>query len=128
MQDFPDVEDALCEVLESVAPTGTATDEDFAIPIRVNRTGGGADRLGLQDAAIVTVTCFAEAREVSKALNRQVRQRLARARLLTTAAGLIDSVTETTAPLPLPGLNPDMRKVESTWTVVSRLQEIPTTP
>jgi len=122
---FPDVEDALCELLDILAPTGTATDEDFTIPIRVNRTGGQADRLGLQDAAIVTVTCFTETRSASQALNARVRMTLAGQADVPTAAGYIDSISEQVAPIPTFDPNPDERRVESVWTVVSRLQDVP---
>ena len=69
-QGFPNVEDALCEILEPLGGTGTATDEDFTHPIRFNRTGG--PMTPIQDNAIVEVTAFCETRAESVALTQQI--------------------------------------------------------
>ena len=125
MPGFPDVELALCEVLEAVAPTYTATEDELHPPVIViNRTGGGTDRLGVQDIAVVEVVCFGALRPDSVALNAAVRSTLSGARGIASAAGFIDKITETTAPIAFPDLNADVRRVVSTWTVTSRLQEI----
>jgi len=120
---FPDIEAALIEILSTVAAAGTATDENLAIPIRVNRTGGPTRPW--QDEAIVEVTCFCATRPEAVALNRQVLTVLLDLRGVQTTAGLIDKISNYVSPLPLPDLNPDTRKVSSTWTVVSRLQDVP---
>lgn len=127
MKGFPDVEDAIIEVLDDLGPAGTSTAPDLdEFPIRVNRVSpGGVDRLGLFDAATVRVIAFAETREQSKALNSAIRTRLAARRLVATSAGVLDSIDEDTAPLPEFDPNPDARKVVSRWTVRARLQELP---
>jgi hypothetical protein len=122
---FPDPEDALLALLEDIAPTVTATSDLDGPTIQVNRTGGGADRLGLQDSAIVEVATYAATRPESQALTRLVRERLSGLRGVQTTAGFIDSISEFSAPIPIPDLNPDVRRVPSTWTVVSRLQPLP---
>lgn len=122
---FPDVEDALLELLGDLAETVTAVDDLDEPVIQVNRTGGGADRLGLQDSAIVEVATYAVTRPDSQALTAQVRQRLSGLRGVLTSAGFVDSISEFAAPVPIPDLNPDVRRVPSTWTVVSRLQDLP---
>lgn len=123
---FPDVELALCDLLEHLAPTVTATDEELVPPvIQVARTGGGSDRPGLQDSALVEITCFAATRPASAGLNTQVRAELAGAYGVPTAHGFLDRIGEFTAPVQIPDPNQDIRKVPSTWTVVSRLQQLP---
>jgi hypothetical protein len=123
---FPDVELALCELLADIATTVTATDAEIVPPvIQVNRTGGGADRLGLQDAAIVEVQCFGGDRPASTVLNNAVRTALSGARAVTTSVGFIDRIVESTAPIPIPYPDQDLRRVISTWTVTSRLQQLP---
>lgn len=122
---FVDVEDALLELLDDIGRTVTAVDDLEQPTIQVNRTGGGADRLGLQDSAIVEVVTFAATRPASQALTKQVRDRLSGLRGVQTSFGFIDSIAEFTAPVPIPDLNPDIRRVPSTWTVVSRLQDLP---
>lgn len=122
---FPDPEDALLELLEDIATTVTAVDELDQSVIQVNRTGGGANRLGLQDSAIVEVATYADTRPASQALTKQVRARLSGLRGVQTRAGFIDSISEFSAPVPIPDPNPDIRRVPSTWTVVSRLQPLP---
>jgi hypothetical protein len=123
MEGFPDVEAALCEILAPLGQTGTAFDPTLNIRIRVNRTGGAAKQT--QDDAVVEVTCLADTRPASAALNQRVRGLLIGIRGRQTEAGLIDKVAETTAPIPLPTFNEDVRQVSSTWTVTSRLQEVP---
>lgn len=131
MQGFPDVELALMEILQPLGNTGTAFDEALTVRIRVNRTGGGADRLGIEDAAVVTVTSLVPkdtvpaSRAASTELNQRIRSTLSQLRGVATTVGFIDKIAETSSPVPLPDFNPDARRVESTWTVTSRLQELP---
>jgi hypothetical protein len=121
---FPDVELAVAEILGDLGENvGTTFDPDLDVRIRVNRTGGAASRT--QDHAIVEVTCLKETRPESAALNQQVRSRLIGVRGYDTTAGFIDKISETTAPIPLPYFNEDVRQVSSVWTVTSRLQQIP---
>jgi hypothetical protein len=127
-EDFPDAEDALLELLEDIALTVTATNEDLEelMPvIAVERTGGAPNRQGWEDHAVVEVTCFARTRPESKALNAQVFSRLNAARQVQTSVGLIDKITASIAPRQVPYENLDVRMVPSTWDVVSRMQELP---
>jgi hypothetical protein len=126
MEGFPDVELAVMEILSPLGNTGTGTDEDFDIPIRVNRTGGPVRPW--EDNATVEVTCFCRTRPESAELNKQVVATLNDLRGVQTTAGLIDKISNFVAPFQVPDLNPDIRKVPSTWTVTSRLQELPTQP
>jgi len=131
MEGFPDVELALMEILTPLGKTGVVFDEELTIRIRVNRTGGSADRLGLQDNAVVTITSLvpkqtnAASREAAMELNRQIRAKLGQARAIATAVGFIDKIAETNSPMPIPDPNLDVRCIESTWMVTSRLQELP---
>jgi hypothetical protein len=124
---FPDIEDALIEVLDDLGPAGTSTAPDVdAFPIRVNRVSpGGASQQGLFDTASVTVTAFKGTRDESKHLNQLIRARLTARRLVATGAGMLDSINEDLAPIPEFDPNPDVRKVVSRWTVRARLQELP---
>lgn len=122
---FPDPEDALLDLLDGVARTVTAVTDLDEVTIQINRTGGGADRLGLQDSATVEVATYAATRPESQAVTQAVRQTLSGLRGVQTQAGFIDSISEFAAPVPIPDPNPDVRRVPSTWTVVSRLQELP---
>lgn len=122
-QGFPNVEDALCEILGPLGGTGTATDEDFTRPIRVNRTGGPMSPI--QDNAIVEVTAFCATRAESVALTQQIVAALNDRRHIATEAGFIDKISSFVSPIPLPDLNPEVRQVSSTWQVTSRLQELP---
>ena len=125
MPGFPDVEMALCEVLEWIAPTYTATEDELHPPVIViNRVGGATDRQGVQDIAVVEVVCFGALRPDSVALNAAVRSMLSGARGVATSVGFLDKITETSAPIAFPDLNPDVRRVVSTWTVASRLQDL----
>lgn len=123
MKGFPDVERALMEILSPLGQTGTAADEDLTIPIRVNRTGGPTRPW--EDQATVEVTCFAENRPDAIALNHQVTLALNDLRSVSTAVGFIDKISSVVAPMPVFDLNPDFRKVVSTWNVISRLQDLP---
>jgi hypothetical protein len=126
MEQFPDVEKAVGEILSDLATVVTATGEDITEPtLVVNRVGGGALRQGYQDNALVEVAALCATRPESVALTNAVRQRLVRGRMIATSHGLIDRVGETTAPMQIPDLNPDVRRIPSTWEVISRIQEIP---
>lgn len=121
---FIDVESAVCELLESVAPTFTVTGENDPLPlIQVNRTGG--TRTPLEDRAVVTVVCVADTRPDSMQLDREVSAALSDARGVRTSFGLIDKIREDASPMPLPfpGVA-DHREITSTWVVISRLQDI----
>jgi|SRR5215217_341291 len=126
---FIDVEAAVCEYLEPVAQTVTESgdiggEESYPDPpfIIVSRVGGGADRQGVFDFAQVEINCIGVNRSGSYSLNSQVRQLMNGQSAIGTSYGLIDFVTEDTAPTEIPyGLEQiDIRRATSTWIVSSR--------
>lgn len=121
---FPDVEDAGVEILAGLADyVGTSADEKTPIPnIIVNRTGGGADSLGLFDTARVTVECLAASRAEAKALVAEVRQRLSGARGILTEAGFIDAIDEDLSPTQIPNdlAYGNARLLTSNWVFSTR--------
>lgn len=120
---FPDVEDALCELLDDIAPTYTVTDKTLEAPVIViNRTGGHQPIPGLFDLARVEIQCFAASRADSRELNKSVRDRLSGSRLVQTTAGLLDAIDEDQSPTPFPyGLEQDnVRREISSWVVSTR--------
>lgn len=121
---FPDVEDALCELLEHIAPTFTVTDETLTGPcIVIARTGGGADRQGLFDTARVAIECFGESRQASKELNAAVREWMcSNSEGVDSTAGLLDSIDEDVSPTPVAyGLEYDnIRRQVSAWVISTR--------
>lgn len=130
MEGFPDVELAVMDILTPVAQTldppaktGTAFDNALTVRIRVNRTGGPVRPF--EDQAVVEVTCLCDTRPESQALNGLVVQALNDQRAVETAAGFVDKIASFVAPFPIPDLNLDERAVTSTWTVTSRLQDLP---
>lgn len=131
--DFPDVEDALCELLEDIAPTMTDLgafldpEDPAAGPqppcLVINRVGGSADRQGLFDTARVEISCFGTSRAESKDLNSAVRQKMSdSAEGVSTEAGLLDSIDEDGSPTPIPyGLEYlNIRRQVSNWVVETR--------
>lgn len=133
---FPDAEDAIVELLEDAAPVYTEPPEFTSdaennpeqlvnLPLIVVKEipGGSQSRNGLFSTALVEVQCFGVKRAESKALREQVRARLTACNEgVQTAAGFIDSITETSAPAEIPYEQEDTRRVTSTWLVASRTQ------
>jgi hypothetical protein len=120
--DFPDVEQALCDLLEQFAPTFTVTGNDLDPPaILVQKMPSpGTDRLGLFDTTIVEVQCLGVERPASVVLNNQVRGVLAGARLVDSTQGLLDTITESSSPSQIPYEDEDIRRVTSVWVVTAR--------
>jgi hypothetical protein len=136
---FPDVEVALMELLEPIAPTynqppsfladadeppAQGEDEGIAPPfISVIRIpGGGTNRQGWEDTAIVEVAVFGVRRAESQQMLNTVRTALAGRRLIETSVGLLDRIDENNGPGQIPYEQRDIRRIPSTWTVVSRAQ------
>lgn len=124
MPDFIDVEKALIELLEDLAPgaVGTAVPEFVPDPyICVQRVpGGGSNSQGWQDIALVEVQTWAKTRPESTALNNEIRNRLAGRRGVDTTLGFIDRIVEAGPPTQLPWADEEQRWVPSTWRVTSR--------
>lgn len=123
VEQFPNVEDALLEILDDLGDVVTATGPDLTSTIQVLRVGGNAN--GYEDRAIVEVTTFAELRADSVRITNAVRERLNNLRNRQTAAGLIDKIREEEGPIQVPYLNPDTRRVPTYWRVIARKQPLP---
>jgi hypothetical protein len=130
---FPDIEDALCDVLADLAYTGTETPADLQAllaassgtgnVIRVRRVGGPDD--GITDTARIDIDCFATRRSAVVALAETVRQRLISGPH-ATGSTVIDYVTTETGPVDLPWDDPKVRRRTATYTV--RARRVRTTP
>lgn len=120
---FPDVEAVLLNLLETVAPTYTATPEPLNPPIiRVIRVGGGVDRHGVTDQARVEVACFGTERDASRQLNEDARRLLLNTQATSVDGIFIDRIREDTAPVQIPYEAPDVRRVVSNYVVSVRRQ------
>jgi hypothetical protein len=119
---FPDAEDVVMALLESLATTTTSTPvtlEDDGPVIKVTRVGGTDD--GITDRPLVEVACFATTYEAARQLGRQV--------LVTTLAsvntkvvtpdypgGVLVDVAETaSSPQRVPYDNPDLQRKIGTF-------------
>lgn len=120
---FPNVEDALLDILGDLGNVGTATGPDVEDAIRVLRVGGSST--GWEDRPIVEVTTFVELRPDSVRLTDAVRECLNDLRNVATTAGLVDKIRETEGPVQIPDLNPDVRRVPTYWRVTTRKQLLP---
>lgn len=127
---FIDIEEALCDYLEDIAPTVTYTQNfgevpDIALPlIRINRTGGAANPQAWEDNPIIEIQCFAATRAASQVLTSQVRSKMAGKTYVQTSMGLIDSIIESIAPNEIPYGEEylDERRTSSSWSVSTRAQ------
>lgn len=122
MADYIDVEQAMCEVLSLIADTYTVTTAETPRPhIQVNRTGGY--RKPWQDQAFITVTVVCSTRDESVQLDKAVSALISDARGVATPSGLIDKISPSNAPMPVPYPSAtDDREITSTWLVTSRIQ------
>lgn len=125
---FIDIEEALCDYLEDIAPTFTYTQNfgevpDTALPlIRINRTSGAANPQAWEDNPVVEIQCFAATRAASQTLTTQVRAKMAGASYVQTSVGLIDSIIESIAPNEVPYGEEylDERRTFSSWSLSTR--------
>lgn len=122
MADFIDVEQALCDYLGDIAPTYTVTAANTELPlIQINRTGGY--RNAYQDSAHVTINVASDTRGESVAIDNAIAARLSDATGVATAAGFIDCIRPSMAPMPVPfPATTDDREITSSWQVISRIQ------
>lgn len=123
---FPDVENAVCALLETVAPTVTRTPDPLLERlILVRRIGGEQDEH--TDYPTVEVQCLALAtstqtapRDVAQDMGSRANQLLSAAACTAPNGALIDRVDCILGPALMPDENPDLRKVVATYELALR--------
>ena len=104
----------MCDLLEPIAPTFTYLDDPDAVPvIQVNRVGGSAD--SITDVARLQVAVFAASRAQVWQLASQIRDTILSAKGKRVNGVLIDNATESIAGQQIPDIDPDDRRVISTY-------------
>jgi hypothetical protein len=108
---FPDAETVVMTLLESVAPTVTATPADLTPPlIRVQRVGGSDD--GITDRPRVEVACYGSDRAGAWQLAEQCRQLVLGSTRTRVAGVLIDAARTANPPTQVPyATTEDVRRV-----------------
>jgi hypothetical protein len=126
---FPDAEAVMCDLIEPFAPAATFLDEDWEknLPqVQVNRIGGSAD--DVTDTARLQVAVYNVDRASTWDLASQIREAVLNAAddIDNPAPGgvLIDSATEAVAGQQVPDLDPDDRRVISTYELSFRRQNL----
>jgi hypothetical protein len=127
-QGFSDIETAVCEMLEGIAPTVTRTPSTLPPQvILVRRIGGGCDDQGLQDIPIVEVTCIAsetdtqtQPRGVAWQMAESCRQAIMSSVATVWANALIDHVHVVVGPVIHPDDNPKNRVITANYEFVLR--------
>jgi hypothetical protein len=98
---FPDAETVLLALLESLAPTVTATPADLVAPlIRVQRVGGSDD--GITDYPRMEIACHGKDRAQAWQLAEQCRQLILGSIRTRVAGVLIDTVRTDNPPTQVP--------------------------
>lgn len=116
---FPDAEAVLLALLESIAPTVTATPANLVPPlIRVQRVGGSDD--GLTDYPRMEIVCYGKDRAQAWQLAEKCRQLVLGSARRRVGAVLIDSARTDNPPSQVPyATSDDVRRVLShyrlTW-------------
>lgn len=119
---YPDVHEVLTEVLTGLTDheivTRTPPDLQDHLPlIRVRRIGGPDD--GLTDVPRCDVDVYADDYDQAWALAEQVRQRMSRRRVLTSA-GLMDRATTEVGPHEMPYPDSSVRLIQATYRISLR--------
>jgi hypothetical protein len=118
---FPDAERAVLAAVADLGITGVETPATLAdsLPfIRVQRTGGGDDRI--TDTADAEVSVFATGLTQAKAVAETIRQRLL-AGGIGTSHGVIDSARTTAGPVAVPPTDSaNLRQVTTSYQVTMR--------
>lgn len=136
---FPDVETLLITQLTqwlkedgwhnatvvSFVPDSKTLNDEIASGKRIVRVQrvGGQERARVLDAAIVQITAIADTRATSQKIMSRIRTRLNGYYGTTVIDGVDNQVmrsAEIKAPLQIPDLNPDARRVNATFEVVTR--------
>ena len=126
---FPDAEAVMCDLLEPVAPavsTYLADDWEANLPqVEVHRVGGSAD--DVTDTARLQVAVYHSSRALVWALASDIRELI----LGVDDEGavvngvLIDSAHEVIAGQQVPDIDPDDRRIISTYELSFRRQNLP---
>ena len=123
---FPDAEAVMCDLIEPHAPASTmlADDwEDHLPQVQVNRTGGAAD--DVTDTARLQVAVYAATRAAAWNLSSAIRETVLDAVNEAPGGVLIDDATEAIAGQQIPDIDPDDRRVISTYNLSFRRQNLP---
>lgn len=130
LDEFPDIEDAVCELLEDLIAVGTDLPSDLkaSLPfVRVYRFAGGDDRI--TDRAVIGVDTFAGTRSDARSLAEQVRQRLIAApHVVEFDDGLvvvIDTAITSEGPHEVPWGDAAVRRRAATYSLTLRRNPIP---
>lgn len=124
---YPDAEAVMCDLLEPIAPTCTFLPdgwEDELPMVQVNRVGGGIDLDDVTDTARLQVAVFADDRAQAWALASRIREAVTHSGGTAPGGVLIDSGTEAIAGQQVPDIDPDDRRVISTYNLEFRKQNL----
>ncbi len=118
----------MCDLIEPLAPASTFLDDDWEkhLPqVQVNRAGGSAD--DVTDTARLQVAVYHEDRALAWALASDIRERILAVDDEGEAVNgvLIDSAREAIAGQQVPDIDPDDRRVISTYQLSFRRQNLP---
>jgi hypothetical protein len=126
---FPDAEAALMDLIVTVAPSATIatildTGWEKNLPqIQVNRIGGSAD--DVTDTARLQVAVYHKTRALTWALASSIRELVLESANEAPGGVLIDSASEVIAGQQVPDIDPDDRRVISTYQLSFRRQNLP---
>lgn len=107
---YPDAEQVVMALLESLAPTVTETTDPIVTPlIRVMRVGGNSDQL--QDYPRMEIACYGATRNEAWQLQQQCEAVIVNSPGTEVAGTLIDNARTDNPPQQPPYANPDVRRV-----------------
>lgn len=116
---YPNVEDVLCDLLESTATAVTWRDPDIALPyVFVRRVGGRED--GFIDRPVVRVEVTADTYELARDLAATVRTKILTSGCTVVNGVQIDTADEVVATQQTPAFNPEDNNVTSTYVLSFR--------
>jgi hypothetical protein len=121
MAKFPDAEAVVCDLLEQVAPTATQLDKgwDDVLPvIQVNRIGGRRDQI--TDVARIQVAVWASSRAEVRTLADDIDELILSAGNTRVNGVLIDWTEQSIAGQQVPDVDPDDRRIISTYQLAFR--------
>lgn len=124
---YPDAEAVMCTLLEQIAPTYTFLPDDWEdmLPvIQVNRVGGGIDADDVTDTARIQVAVFADDRATVWSLAARIRDAVTQSGGTAPGGVLIDRGSEAIAGQQVPDIDPDDRRVISTFNLEFRKQNL----
>lgn len=118
---FPDAENVVMTLLDPLGSTVTSLPRQVVPPvIVVNRVGGTDD--GITDRPLVQVSCYGTDRPAAWSLSGQCQQAILNASGQAVGGILVDSTGTAAGGQQVPDLNPDDRRVISTYRLAIRRQ------